>query len=97
MVSLSRRALLAASAAGSLLAGAAARVKAQTFGNPDLPANLLTFSLAPGAPIGVTLKSEDGLLIWQTTDSDANTTNLITVRVTDNGTPALSRGRRSHG
>src|SRR5437879_9898363 len=37
MVSLSRRALLAASAAGGLLAGAAARVKAQTFGNPDLP------------------------------------------------------------
>ena len=37
MVSFSRRALLAASAAGGLLAGAAARVKAQTFGNPDLP------------------------------------------------------------
>jgi len=37
MVSLSRRALLAASAAGGLLAGAAARVRAQTFGNPDLP------------------------------------------------------------
>ncbi len=38
MVSLSRRALLAASAAGGLLAGAASRVRAQTFGNPDLPA-----------------------------------------------------------
>ena len=37
MVSFSRRALLAASAAGGLLAGAAARVRAQTFGNPDLP------------------------------------------------------------
>jgi oxalate decarboxylase len=37
MVSFSRRALLAASAAGGLVAGAAARVKAQTFGNPDLP------------------------------------------------------------
>jgi len=37
MVSLSRRAVLAASAAGSLLATAAPRVRAQTFGNPDLP------------------------------------------------------------
>jgi oxalate decarboxylase len=34
---MSRRGLLAASAAGGLLAGAASRVRAQTFGNPDLP------------------------------------------------------------
>jgi oxalate decarboxylase len=34
---MSRRGLLGASAAGGLLAGAASRVKAQTYGNPDLP------------------------------------------------------------
>ena len=34
---MSRRGLLGASAAGGLLVGAASRVKAQTYGNPDLP------------------------------------------------------------
>ncbi len=34
---MSRRGLLTTSAVGSLLAGAATRVQAQTFGNPDLP------------------------------------------------------------
>jgi hypothetical protein len=58
--------------------------------DPDLPANLLTFSLDPGAPSGVTIKSTDGFMVWNTTDSDANTTNLITVRVTDDGSPPLS-------
>jgi uncharacterized repeat protein (TIGR01451 family) len=58
--------------------------------DPDLPANVLTFSLDPGAPSGATIKSTNGLLVWNTADSDANTTNIITVRVTDNGSPSLS-------
>jgi len=59
----------------------------------DLPANLLTFSLDPGAPGGATINPTNGLLTWPTTSADANTTNAITVRVTDNGTPAMSEGQ----
>lgn len=56
----------------------------------DLPANILTFSLDSGAPATATVDSSSGVFTWATTASDANTTNAITVRVTDDGTPALS-------
>jgi hypothetical protein len=58
--------------------------------DPDIPANMLTFSLDPGAPPAAAINPTNGLFIWPTTDADANTTNQITVRVTDNGFPALS-------
>jgi hypothetical protein len=50
----------------------------------------LTFSLDPGAPAGANLNPTNGLFAWLTTPADANTTNFITVRVTDDGTPSLS-------
>jgi len=56
----------------------------------DVPTNTLTFSLEPGAPAAASVGSVDGIFTWPTTDGDANTTNQITVRVTDNGVPALS-------
>jgi autotransporter-associated beta strand protein len=55
----------------------------------DVPANTLTYSLDPGAPVAATVGSSTGVFAWTTTASDANTTNAITVRVTDDGTPTL--------
>lgn len=50
----------------------------------------LNFSLDSGAPPGATINSTNGLFAWPTTAADANTTNHITVRVSDSGTPSLS-------
>lgn len=56
----------------------------------DVPANALTFSLASGAPAAASIGAADGVFTWPTTDADANTTNHIAVRVTDNGVPPLA-------
>ncbi len=58
--------------------------------DPDIPTNVLTFSLAPGAPPGAGIDSSSGLFTWATGDANANTTNLISVVVTDDGSPNLS-------
>jgi hypothetical protein len=55
----------------------------------DLPANSLTFSLV-SAPGGVNLDSGTGVLTWTPTEVQGPSTNLITVRVTDNGPPQSS-------
>jgi hypothetical protein len=54
----------------------------------DVPAQTLTYSLAPGAPSTATLNPFSGFFSW--TPSAAPATNSITVVITDNGTPALS-------
>ena len=54
----------------------------------DVPANPLTFSLVT-APSGVTLDPATGVLVWTPTEAQGPSTNVITVRVADNGTPAL--------
>jgi hypothetical protein len=56
----------------------------------DLPANTLSYSLDPGAPANASVGAATGVFQWPTTDADASTTNPITVRVTDNGTPEKS-------
>ncbi|MEO5804588.1 MAG: putative Ig domain-containing protein [Verrucomicrobiota bacterium] len=56
----------------------------------DLPANTLAFALEPGAPEGVTLNSTNGVLTWTPSEIQGPGTNTITVRVTDDGSPALS-------
>ncbi|NOS71733.1 MAG: S8 family serine peptidase [Verrucomicrobia bacterium] len=56
----------------------------------NLPPDALSFSLDAGVPPGATVGASDGLFLWATSDADANTTNIITVRVTDNGLPPLS-------
>lgn len=53
--------------------------------DPDLPANLLTYSLEPGAPEGMTINPESGLLQWHLPANQAVGDNAITVRVTDEG------------
>jgi hypothetical protein len=56
--------------------------------DPD-PAQTLTFGLL-GGPAGSTLNTTNGVFSWRPLVSQADSTNLITVAVTDNGTPALS-------
>jgi len=60
----------------------------------DVPAQTLAYSLPFGAPAGVSINSATGLFSWQPNASQAGTTNLVTVRVTDNGTPPLSDTRQ---
>jgi hypothetical protein len=64
-------------------------VLTNTATDPDLPANTLTFSLI-SAPSGMSLDSTTGLLTWTPTEVDGPSTNQITVRATDNGSPPLS-------
>jgi hypothetical protein len=57
----------------------------------DLPTNTLTFSLL-GAPADATITSE-GLFRWRPGVALANTTNVLQVRVQDNGVPVLNDTR----
>ena len=55
----------------------------------DIPANALSYSLTNG-PAGATIVSSNGVFTWTPSDNQANTTNTIGVKVTDNGVPPLS-------
>src|SRR5262249_27716238 len=59
----------------------------------DANGDPLTFSLDPGAPPLASINSTNGLFAWAPTRAFASTTNPITVRVADNGFPALSATR----
>lgn len=56
----------------------------------DVPQQSLAFSLDPGSPAGAAIGATNGILAWTTTAAQAGTTNGLTVRVTDDGTPSLS-------
>src|SRR5207249_1596014 len=64
-------------------------VVTNTATDADLPANTLTFSLVSG-PAGVSVNPTTGVLTWSPTEAQGPSTNVITVKVTDNGAPALS-------
>jgi hypothetical protein len=49
----------------------------------------LAFSLS-NAPAGMTIETNSGLVSWTPTQEQSPSTNLVTVFVTDNGTPPLS-------
>ncbi|HUA67194.1 MAG TPA: putative Ig domain-containing protein [Candidatus Saccharimonadales bacterium] len=49
----------------------------------------LTFNLLNG-PTNVVLNSTNGILTWRPLVTDANTTNLFTVQVADNGSPVMT-------
>ncbi len=49
----------------------------------------LTFSLS-NSPAGASINPVSGIFSWTTTNAVTSSTNSITVRVTDNGTPPLS-------
>ncbi|MEO7673703.1 MAG: Ig-like domain-containing protein [Pyrinomonadaceae bacterium] len=55
--------------------------------DPDIPANTLTYSLI-GPPLGATINSATGAFSWTPTSGQLGA-STFTVRVTDNGTPAL--------
>jgi hypothetical protein len=55
----------------------------------DIPANTLTFSLVGSVPSGASISPSTGIFTW-TTPSNLSSTNVITVRVTDNGVPPLT-------
>ena len=59
--------------------------------DPDSPLQSLAYSLDAGAPLGAAINPLTGLFTW--TAPNVAGTNVITVRVTDSGFPALSVGR----
>ncbi|MEJ5237733.1 MAG: lamin tail domain-containing protein [Limisphaera sp.] len=58
--------------------------------DPDQPAQRLTFSLDPGAPAGLTVDPQTGLLSWTPSELQGPGTYFVTVRVTDDGEPPAS-------
>jgi hypothetical protein len=54
------------------------------------PPQSLTFTLDPGAPAGAAINPVTGLFAWTPAPGQIPSTNTVTVRVTDNGTPPLS-------
>ena len=58
--------------------------------DPDVPADILTFTLDPGAPATADINTTNGVFTWTPGSESIGSTNAITVRVTDNGAPALS-------
>jgi hypothetical protein len=58
--------------------------------DPDLPSQTLTFSLEAGAPSGASIHPTTGAFSWTPTEAQGPSTNPVTIRVTDNGSPAQS-------
>jgi VCBS repeat-containing protein len=58
--------------------------------DPDLPANTLTFNLDAGFPSGASINASTGAFTWTPTVAQGPGVYPVTVRVTDNGTPALN-------
>jgi hypothetical protein len=56
----------------------------------DNPPQTLEYRLENGAPANAAIDPATGLFSWTPTPAQSPSTNLITVRVTDNGVPALS-------
>ena len=50
----------------------------------------LTYSLDTGAPTGATINATTGVFTWTPTESQGGSSYNVTVRVTDNGSPALN-------
>ncbi len=71
----------------------AARTSLLTFtasaADADVPAQVLTFSLDPGAPTGATIHPTTGVFSWTPSNSQALGPNNITVRVSDGGSPEM--------
>ena len=55
----------------------------------DIPAQTLTYGLVAGVS-GMTLNSANGILTWTPPQTNSPSTNIVSVAVTDNGSPALS-------
>src|SRR5437773_8878880 len=64
-----------------------------TASDSDLPTNTLTFSLV-WPPAGMSIDPGSGVLTWTPAETQGPSTNVISVKVTDNGTPALSDSKK---
>ncbi len=58
--------------------------------DPDIPANTLTFSFAATPPANATLNSSSGVFTWIPSEAQGPGTNVVSIRVADNGSPSLS-------
>ncbi|MDB6032480.1 MAG: hypothetical protein JWM16_2818, partial [Verrucomicrobiales bacterium] len=56
----------------------------------DLPAQTLGYSLEPGAPAGARIDPLLGIFTWTPTEAQGPSTNIVTIRVTDNGSPSAT-------
>lgn len=56
---------------------------------PDMPAQMLTFSLVSGVP-GMAVDPSSGVLTWIPQQTNSPSTNTVCVAVTDSGNPPLS-------
>lgn len=54
----------------------------------------LTYSLDPGAPVGATLDPATGAFSWSAPAASAPTSYEFCIRVTDDGTPSMSRAAK---
>jgi hypothetical protein len=61
-----------------------------TANDTNQPPQTLAFTLDPGAPAGASISQFTGVFTWTPTPAQTPSTNTVTVRVTDNGTPPLS-------
>ena len=57
--------------------------------DPDFPAQTLTWSLL-SPPAGAAINATNGIFSWRPAVAQSPSTNLISVRVLDDGTPAMS-------
>jgi hypothetical protein len=55
----------------------------------NLPAQTLTYSLV-SPPSGTTIGTSTGIITWTPSQTQSPSTNVLTAKVTDNGSPALS-------
>src|SRR5439155_8612903 len=58
--------------------------------DPDIPAQTLKYTLGPGAPVGASINPATGIFTWAPTEAQGPSTNPITIKVTDNGSPPAS-------
>jgi hypothetical protein len=56
----------------------------------DRPTNRLSYSLGTNGPAGMSIGASTGTLIWTPSEAQAPGTNVVTIVVTDDGTPPLS-------
>ncbi len=84
--------VLEAIADRSVVAGGAVAFRAVA-ADADRPTQSLVFSLDPGAPVGASMDPGTGDFVWPTGGDQGASTNVITVRVTDNGPGNLSAAR----
>jgi hypothetical protein len=60
----------------------------------DIPDQVLTYSLGAGAPLGASINPSSGVFTLLPIATQKPSTNVITIRVADNGLPSLSATQR---